>query len=432
MKRSIKFLGILGLAVFGLQAQAQEKSDAESSMWDRDYENYRTPDQRGMNEFEPNKDTISPFDGINVRIGGAFALQFQGIDQENSGKTATPELQEIGDNFNLATANLDLDVKLYSGVKLHLRTYLSSQHHNEPYVKGGYLQVDRLDFIEEGFADDLMDHLRIKIGHMENNYGDAHFRRTDNAMGLYNPFVGNYLMDSFTTEVGAEVYYFNQGWFGMVGATNGKLNQDVTNPESTSPSLLGKVGYDSQIDKDLRFRLTGSVYHTAKTSNAYLYAGDRAGSRYYDLMTTEDGAGDGFRAARINPNLSNELTTFMINPFVKYKGLEFFGMYERASGKTRAESSTRAFNQYAGELIYRFGHDEKFYAGGRYNVVTGELISGEDVDIQRFNIGAGWFMTNNILAKIEYVNQEYSDYPVENIHNEAKFDGFVFEAVISF
>ncbi|RKS53676.1 hypothetical protein BC962_1930 [Gillisia mitskevichiae] len=432
MKNSIKYFVLLLLAVFGLQMQAQEKSFFKSSLFDRDFDNYRNPDQRGLNDFEPIKDTLTSFDGINVRVGGAFALQFQDIDQENSGNEATPVLQDVGGNFNLATANLDFDVMLYDGVQLHLRTYLSSQHHTETYVKGGYLQIDKLDFISEGFAKGLMDHMRIKIGHMENNYGDAHFRRSDNAMALYNPFVGNYLMDSFTTEVGAEVYYFNNGFLAMVGATNGKLNQAVTNPETTSPSLLAKVGYDDYVTEDLRFRLTGSVYHTAQTASAYLYSGDRAGSRYYNLMTTAEGAGDGFRSARVNPGLRNELTSIMINPFLKYGGLEFFGIYERASGKNANETDERVWNQYAGELLYRFGTDEKLYVGGRYNYVDGELASGEDVSIDRFNVGAGWFMTRNILAKVEYVTQNYYDYPVTDIHNDGQFNGFVFEAVISF
>ena len=332
MKNLIKYFSFAILLIAGLQTQAQTQ---------RDLDNFRYPDQRGINMFEAPKDTTSTFDGVHVRIGGASTLQFQALDHENSGTSETPKLQDIGDNFNLATANLDLDVVLYDGVRMHLRTYLSSQHHTETYVKGGYIQIDKLDFVSKDFLKGIMDHARIKIGHMENNYGDAHFRRTDNAMATYNPFVGNYLMDSFTTEVGAEVYMFYNNWLGMVGITNGKLNQAVTSPETTSPSFLAKVGYDSNISEDLRFRLTGSVYHTNQTGSAYLYSGDRSGSRYYNVMIDVDGGGDGFRAGRINPDLKNELTSFMINPFLKYKGLEFFGIYERASGKKSAEADTR-------------------------------------------------------------------------------------------
>lgn len=423
MKTITKYFSILLIALLATSAIGQNN---------RDLDNFRARDQRGINEFEAPKDTVTTFDGVKVRIGGASTIQFQALDHENSHNEATPVLQEIGDNFNLATANLDLDVVLYSGVRMHLRTYLSSQHHTETYVKGGYIQIDKLDFISQGFAEDLMDHLRVKIGHMENNYGDAHFRRTDNAMALYNPFIGNYLMDSFTTEVGAEVYYFNNGWLGMLGLTNGKLNQAVTNPETTSPSLLAKFGYDNYLTEDLRFRLTGSLYHTNHTGSAYLYSGDRAGSRYYNVFTDVDGKGDTFRAGRINPNLRNEMTSIMINPFLKYGGLEFFGIYERAQGKAATESDERTWNHYAGELIYRFGAEQDLYLGGRYSVADGELQGGADVSVNRFQLGAGWFMTKNILMKLEYVNQKYNDYPVTDIHNDGKFNGLMVEAAISF
>lgn len=418
MKNLIQLSSLMLLVVFGLQTQAQTN---------RDLDNYRQPDKRGINVFESPKDTASTFDGLHVRIGGQSTLQFQGIDHENSGFVP---LAEIGSNFNLATANLDLDVALYSGVRMHLRTYLSSRHHTETYVKGGYLQIDRLDFVSQGFMEDIMQFVTVKVGHMEINYGDTHFRRTDNAQSIHNPFVGNYLMDSFTTEVGGEVYFRKNGFLGMVGLTNGKLNQSVESPGTTSPSFVAKVGYDNNLSEDLRFRMTGSVYHTNQTASAYLYSGDRAGARYYSVMEPVEGGS--FRSGRINPDLKNEMTSFMINPFVKYKGLEFFGVIEQATGKKSSETETRKWNQYAGELIYRFGNDENLYVGGRYNYVDGEEVGGNNVDVSRFQLGAGWFMTKNILAKLEYVNQEYNGFNPETILDQGKFNGVMVEAAISF
>ena len=434
MKNLIKNSAVALLIAIGVQAQAQDKISDEDQLDSRNLPNYRPPSQLGINTFEPDKDTLSDFEEIEVRIGGAFALQFQALDHENSG--AVP-LIEIGDNFNLATANLDFDVMLYEGVILHLRTYLSSRHHPEPYVKGGYLQIDKLDFIREGFMDELMNHMRIRIGHMENNYGDAHFRRTDNASAIYNPFVGNLIMDAFTTEVGAEVYYFQGGFLGMIGATNGKLNQAVTAPGTSGPSWLAKIGYDTGMDNqyedDFRFRLTGSVYHTNKVQNSYLYSADRAGSRYYLVLEPVDAtSSDNFRSGRINPGLGNEVTAFMINPFLRFGGLEFFGTYETATGKRNSEADDRSWNQYAGELIYRFGRNENFYAGGRYNLVSGEEMGGNDVEVSRYNLAAGWFMTKNILAKVEYVSQNHEGYLPTSILHEGHFDGLMLEAVISF
>jgi hypothetical protein len=396
----------------------------------RQLDNFRSPDKNGINVFESPKDTMLTFDGVKVRVGGSSTLQFQALDHENSGAV---DLIEIGDNFNLATANLDLDVALAKGVRMHLRTYLSSRHHPEPYVKGGYLQVDNLDFISPGFLEEAMKYLTIKVGHMENNYGDAHFRRSDNSQALYNPFVGNLIMDAFTTEVGGEVYFRKNGFIGMFGLSNGKLNQAVTNPDQTGASILAKLGYDKQLNDDFRLRLTGSLYSTGKSSRVYLYGADRAGSRYYLVMeNTEASATSNFRSGRYDPGMRNEITAFMINPFLKYKGLEFFGTFETAKGKADAETDKRTATQLAGELIYRFGNNENFYIGGRYNTVDSEDPSGSDITINRTQLGFGAFLTKNILTKLEYVNQTYDGYDTTSIFHDGKFNGVLLEAVISF
>ena len=57
---------------------------------------------------------------------------------------------------------------------MHLRTYLSARHHNEAWVKGGYIQIDNLDFISKGLLEGLMNNVRVKVGMDEINYGDSH------------------------------------------------------------------------------------------------------------------------------------------------------------------------------------------------------------------------------------------------------------------
>jgi hypothetical protein len=412
---------LLSLVIFESQAAAQDN---------RDLQYYRSPDKTGLNVFETDKEEDVEFDGIKVRIGGANTLQFQGLSNDND----VPA--KLESNFNLASSNLDLDVQLHRGVRMHLRTYLSSRHHAEAWVKGGYLQIDRLDFIQDGFLDNLMDKVTIRVGHMQINYGDSHFRRSDNGQAIYNPFVGNYIMDSFTTEVGTEVYYKSNGFLVMLGLTNGKLNQStVASDIETKPSFVGKVGYDSQINGDLRVRLTSSIYTTSQAERIYVYAGDRAGSRYYNVANGGNFSGrfdPGYSLSGFAPGgpVGGEMTAIMINPFIKFQGLEFFGKYEIINGKRNSETDTRTFNQYGAELIYRLGSDENLYFGGRYNLVTGKLASGEDVEISRINIGGGWFMTNNILTKVEYVSQKYTDFP-RNLA-DAGFSGVMIEAVISF
>jgi len=387
-------------------------------------------------QFEDQKSDIPEFDKIKVKVGGDFAIQLQALDHSNTNDTIA--FYDMVNNFNLPTANLNLDVYLAYGVKMHLRTYLSSRHHTEAWVKGGYVQFDRLDFISDGFLSGLMDITTLKFGLDEINYGDAHFRRTDNAYAINNPFVGNYIMDAFTTEAFGEVVLQKSGFVGVIGVSNGKLNQNVTvntrYNHDNALSFYGKLGYDKQFTEDFRGRLTGSWYLNQGTSTgSYLYGGDRAGSRYYSVLVV-DGEGDNFTSGRFNPRFS-QITALQINPFIKYKGLEFFGIYEIANGGE--EDDDGSYTQLAADLLYRFGGSEQFYIGGRYNKVSGSQTSAsESFDIERYNIGGGWFITDNIVAKLEYVSQKYSGNGIVPTlgasYKGAEFNGLMLEAAISF
>ncbi|MEQ8364168.1 MAG: hypothetical protein RH948_14945 [Cyclobacteriaceae bacterium] len=408
---------------------------------------YRTNDKSGINVFESSKEEAETFDGLKVRVGGDFAMQFQGLSQSNT----AGNLVELGSDFNLPTANLNLDVQLYDGMRMHLRTYLSAAHHNEAWIKGGYMQMDKLNFIKEGFLENIMQYTTITIGLDEFNYGDAHFRRSDNARALYNPFVGNYIMDSFSTEAFGEITVQNNGLLVVLGVTNGKLNQNVTLSSSSNnkPSFFGKVGFDKQLSDDLRMRLTGSWYtNHGTTTGTWLYGGDRAGSRYYKVMNVaaDPGATPPVAAqasdfdGRFNARFT-KLTAIQVNPFVKFKGLEFFGIYEVAGGSNEFTTPTAdkegSFTQIAGELLYRFGSTEQFYLGGRYNTVSGKMRESatEDLKINRLNFGGGWFLTKNVLTKVEYVKQNYEGNAWTGSNARflgGEFKGISVEAVIAF
>ena len=389
---------------------------------------YRVPGKQGVNVFETSKSDTVEFDGVKVRIGGDFALQFQGLSHENS--IVGDPLVDLGSNFNLPTANLNIDVQLADGMRMHLRTYLSSRHHTDTYVKGGYLQIDKLDFIKEGLLSDLMAITNIRIGMDQINYGDAQFRRSDNAMAIYNPFVGNYIMDSFTTEPFFEVTVMPSDWLFVAGITNGRLNQSPIKGDD-GMVFYGKAGWDSQINSDLRVRLTGSVYSSSdKGTRDYIYGGDRAGGRYYATLATVANGGSNFDP-RFNPRFGYQ-TAFQFNPFVKYGGFEFFGVFEFVNNGDDAVGG--GFDQIGLEALYRFGATEQWYLGGRYNSVSGEVSDNAATsEISRVNFGGGWFMTNNVLMKLEYVNQEYSgDGFAGTRYQDGKFNGVVLEAVISF
>ncbi|WMN07889.1 hypothetical protein QYS48_30245 [Marivirga arenosa] len=404
----------------------------------RNLQFFRPVGQDGLNVFETGKADSIEYDGVKVRVGGDFAMQFQGLSQSNAAEAGSGlEFKDLNNNFNLPTANFNLDVQMYDGVRLHLRTYLSARHHAEAWVKGGHLQIDKLDFISEGFMEGLMEYTTITVGLDEFNYGDAHFRRTDNARAIYNPFVGNYIMDAFSTEAFGEVTVQKNGLIAVVGLTNGNLNQNVTRGTDNKPSFYSKLGFDKQISDDFRARLTGSWYVNSGTSTGtWLYGGDRGGSRYYNVLHTTgnpdlgvDAQGGDFDG-RFNARFA-KLSAIQINPFIKAGGFEFFGIYEVASGLSEGDG---AMTQVAGEALYRFGANERYYIGGRYNTVNGKMneAATEDMNISRLNFGGGWFLTDNIMTKVEYVNQQYNGDAWTGRFAGAEFNGVMVEAVISF
>ncbi len=178
-------------------------------------------------------------------------------------------------------------------MRLNLQTYLSSRHHNETWVKGGYLLIDELPFIKSDLVDRIMDKVTLVVGDMEINYCDAHFRRSDNGNVTRNAFVGNYIMEAFTTAPAMEVMYRNKGALLMGALSTGQLRQDLTLYDANKKiytdynalkeiGFYWKAGYDRQFTENYRARLSVSGYHMPESNHRNtLYGGDRAGSRYY-------------------------------------------------------------------------------------------------------------------------------------------------------
>ncbi|MEI6347973.1 MAG: hypothetical protein WCP69_08515 [Bacteroidota bacterium] len=424
-------------------------------------------------QFEQLKPTAE-FDGVKMTVGGDFALQLQSLSHH-----AADTLIKVGTGFNLPTANLSLTGFLAKGVKVYLNTYLSARHHNESWVEGGYVQFDELPFLKFKFVDKVMKNLQIKVGMMEINYGDAHFRRTNNGAALKNYFVGNMIMEGYTTSPAMEFLFRKSGFIGLLGVSNGSLNTTLgqyqpanTTPRTYKPinqldelAVYGKLGYDKEFNDDFRLRGTVSYYYCAQNHTGSLYAGDRTGSRYYLVMNKATYASGDYTITANpfgqdwNPGGTDKDNSMMINLFGKYKGFELFGTYEQAT--TTSPSDTKPslaipkakseikFSQIAVEGLFHFGKEKQFFVGGRYNTVSdnsggtdtylngsgGNVDLAKNKSVNRIQGILGWYLTKNMVAKVEYVKQDYNNflrYDVLKTKKAAGFDGIMFEAAISF
>ncbi len=376
--------------------------------------------------FEAAKLNADEFTKTSVKVGADFALQYQAIDHEAKAPT---ELIDIKKNINLPTANLNLTADLAPGVQLFINTYLSSRHHNEAWVEGGYLVMDRLPFLPA--ADDIMKYFTIKAGVMMPNYGDAHFYRSNNAAVSNNPFVGNWIMDAFTTNPGLEITFREKGFLGVIGANNGRMNYGSGNDLVDDVVFNWKLGYDTQINEDIRVRGTFSGYHVGDGhSGSTLWDGDRAGARYYYVMQVHDAVTPNndtkdanFKSGRWGAGSNQtEMNSYMANLYVELYGLELFGMYETMKGKKGTVD--QEFTQTAGQAIYRIGD---FYLGTRLNKVD----NNDGSTVNRTNVGGGWNMLESVVVKLDYVTQKYKGVAHGAIDG-GKFNGIVLEAAISF
>ncbi|MBK7636475.1 MAG: hypothetical protein IPJ13_21020 [Saprospiraceae bacterium] len=434
MKSLINFFSVLVVTFFVTSLSAQIQFS-------------KSYDQTGINQFEPTKVDDVAYNGFKLNIGGSFRQGYQLLKHENAtGKSA---LYPLGNGFNLAAANLNFDIQLGDGIRIFLENYMASRHHNEFWVKGGYIQIDKLPMFNN--PDWYTKYFRVRIGHMEVNYGDTHFRRSDGGNAIFNPFADNNIMDEFATEIGGEIYVYPvDGFMAMVGLTNGLIRNNVRDYDRLpvigtgkvdslkvkNPSIVLKAAYDKTMS-DFKLRLSASLYHNNSSPSLTLFGGDRTGSAYFGVLeaaASTNGTAEAF-SGRFNPGLSNKLTAVIFNPFLKYKGIEFLGTYESAKGKTVNESpgSDRKTTQVAAEVVYRFLKNEQVFVGFKYNTVTSRL-SGytTDVDITRTSFAAGWFPTKNLLLKGELVNQKYEGFKTTDLRNGGKFNGLVIEAVVGF
>ena len=367
-------------------------------------------------QFEQKKITGENFSNVNVKVGGDFAIQLQSLNHE----APNVVLKDIKHNFNLPTANLNITADLAPGIQVYINNFMSSRHHNEAWVEGGYLIIDKLPFLPA--ADNIMQYFTIKAGVMNPSYGDAQYFRSNNASVTNNPFVGNMIMDAYTTNPGIEIMYRNKGIIALVGTNNGRMNYGRGNDLSKDLVYNWKLAYDKQINEDLRVRASLSGYHVPDGhSGSTLWGGDRAGARYYGVMDTV--GGDNFKSGRWDPGSGQtKMNSYQANIFVQFHGLELFGLYETMKGVLR--NADQHFTQTAVQAKYNY---KTFYVATRYNTVNDNNGS----TVTRLNVGGGWHMLESVVMKLDYVTQSYKGV-AHGVIDGGKFNGVVLEAGISF
>jgi hypothetical protein len=390
--------------------------------------------------FEQPKDT-SEFTGVEIDFKADLTFNYQVLEQNYTPLTGNTE-DELQPGLVLPAANLDMYGKVMSGFNVLLQTRLASHHHTETYVKGGYATIDNLDFIMPGFASGFMENATIKVGVNDINFGDTQYLRNDNAAMFNNPFVHNLAVESHMEAAFLEILYRipNSNMFVMGGITNGKENpSDTTESDvsSTTPAFYGKVGYDSQLSEALRFRVNGSYYYSSGNGNSGMYGASKAGAVSENIFGNAGDAGQAWAPMGSYADLG----IAKLDTFVKYNDTEFYGTLEFAdSDKAYAGDvevdSEKELMHYAIGIVQRFAGD-KLYAAARYESATVETNAAADEELTQYQIGLGWFLSKNAVAKLEYIKQERENIRVDSrgaghTADPAEFDGFMISTALTF
>ncbi|MFW7381119.1 MAG: hypothetical protein ACOH5I_20055 [Oligoflexus sp.] len=388
-----------------------------------------------------------------IRVGFDFALRFQSLEHKNNGMKAVgadfqPDtaddvaLSKLKPGFTNAVGNFNLTFNLASGVSSYVEAYLSSEHHLEMWMREGYLFIDHFEGTSFEGLNAMMEYLSFKIGQMEINYGDAHFRRTDNGEAFRNAFIGNYIIDPNTTEIAIETMLDVKDFEWMLGVSGGTTKGD--NKDGHGIALYSKLAYDTQVTESSRFRLSGSYYQVDHSDNGpsaypsfdgtknYLYAGNRSGSPYAFLFDVSTDAG------QILPNASQDLSAYMINALFQWQGTEVFLNYDMVrdadpDGSNSPAENEEAWDQRAIDIKQMLNSNT--YLALRYNEAHHLKAAGQNSDelVTRQQVALGHYLTDSSVLKLEYVKQEYKNFAsVGDLRSGGEFSGFIMEGAVHF
>lgn len=356
----------------------------------------------------------------------------EGADLEPSFQTAWGDLAfmaEVGDGDLIVFADL----------------YLSSRPHaSTTYGNEGYMLFRRIpdDLPGNDFLNDtIFRFVNVKAGHFEIDFGDAHYRRSDNAWVSRNLLIGNYLVDPDVEEIGVEVFTKPAPVNALIGVSSGTTTEN-TNTGRGLAAVHGKVWVEPARD----FRVSASGYYVDHSDNpttgpgatkGSLFSGRRSGGPYASVWGGGNSPGDlTIGGDELVTALQGDVT-WSPGPFEFYGHL---GWMEDADPNGSAPGKpTERWIYGAAEAAYFF--TARTWVAGRYSFAQADDVKGQDSEgqIHRGQVGVGHWLTRNTLIKGEYVYQVANGFDPANgvvggvdIAEDPSFNGIVMEVSFKF
>lgn len=384
---------------------------------------------------------IAKWGDTTLSLGVDTVGTVQALDHENVFDPAGAALLELEPGFQTAWGNLEFLATFGEEKELEMFFDLfiaSRQHPSSTYGHQGYLLIRGMpgNLKNVALLDGIFKVVNLKVGHFHIDYGDHSLHRSDNAAVQLNPLIGNFVIDPEIVDIGAEVFSKPGRFNWLVGVSNGTNTEDFKSGRGTA--LHGKVWADI---KPVRaaisvFRVDHSDNPVGTGSRTTLFAGNRDGERYGGVF------GGGQAPGQILPAAGKDVTAWQADLAFDGGRLDLYANYgdteDADANGSLAGTPVENWIYYAGEAVFHI--TDNGYLAARYSAGEARKLAGVDSDgsVDRLQVGGGYWLTDNMLAKLEYVTEEYSGFRTGTVLNglqawrDPAFDGFVMEVSFSF
>jgi hypothetical protein len=371
----------------------------------------------------------------------------QALDHKNVFNAKGEALAKIEPGFQNAFGDLGFIGKFGKNQEIEIvfDLYLSSRNHpsttygNEGYIilRGVPENLQSLKFLEP-----ILKKVDIKAGHMLVDFGDAAQHRSNNAIVQKNPLIGNFVIDPNIVSIGMQASSKPGSKFGwLVGVSNGTTTEDWSVGRGIAyngklifmplEGLRTSVSYIGTDQSDNPTKAGGG-------SQMQMFTGNRSGERYAGVLGGGQAPGNVFPQAGEKFSATQFDVTWETNLPVKFYGHYGITQDQDINGSA-AGAPEETWNYYAADVKYEI--TPALYAAARYSAATTSMLNGtaSNGQVDRIQIGGGFWLTKNLLMKMEYVQQKYSGFAAGEIVNngiqawrDPEFSGVVSEVSFSF
>jgi hypothetical protein len=378
---------------------------------------------------------VARYEDMSLSMGLQTVGRFQTLQQQDA-FTGSTKQSGLDPGFQDPFANLSFLAAIPNRMEVYFDLYIASRPHaSTMYGHEGYMIFEGLPApFDAGPIGEVFNYVNVKVGAFDLDFGDDNYRRSNNARVQRNPLIGNPLVDPNVEEIGGEIYSVKGPVYGLFGIGSGTTTEHFD--YGGNPSFHAKIWANPLPN----LRTSVSAYHVELAQSAdtsYLYTNGRSGGAFASVF------GGGDNPGQILPQAGKDITAVQGDVTWNHWPFE---IYSNVGWTQDADTNGPAIGTPSERWIYGtfepvYHITPALYLAARYSYAVAQSVHGVPSNgwVDRIEVGGGYWLTNNLLGKLEYVYQQYHGFSaadgmvdgVEGFRNP-RFSGVVLEVSFSF